>query len=155
MKVLAFDLSTTESGWCFGEEGKVVRFGTIKPSSSLNPIEKLIYTIEEGAKLIRDFQVDDVVVEDIYCAYVQAHKILGRLQGAMIFVWWKMKFRAPFIYSTTSARANIGIKGNAKKKDVMKAINKMLKLKITNDNEADAIVLALNYFKEQENGRTE
>lgn len=152
--VLGVDLSNTETGYCLSKDGKISDYGTIKPSSTLSPIDKLVYVIEEIQKLIKKFNVDELVIEDIYCGYIQAFLILGRLQGAIILVWHKLKLRPPIIYRTTTARCTIGIKGNAKKKDVMEAINKRLGLKITNDNISDAIVLILTYLKEKELGRT-
>jgi len=147
--ILGLDLSTTETGYCLAVNGTITEVGIIKPSPKLDRFEKIIYIAEEAMKLIKSKKVDELVIEDIYLAWVDAYGVLARLQGAMIYMWYKCKLRPLLIYSCTTARKNIGIKGNSKKKEVIQIINDRLGINLKNDNEADAIVLILNYLKEQ------
>ena len=152
--LLGCDLSSTETGWCLAKDGKILKYGTIKPSDKCTPIEKLIAVCEEVQKMIVKYDVNELVIEDIYCGYIQAFLILARLQGAIIHVWYKMKLRSPVIIRTTVARKAIGAPPTGKKKEVMEYVNKLLKKDFKNDNISDACVLVLAYYKlEEQNGR--
>jgi len=148
--LLGLDLSSTETGWCLAKNGKIVKYGTIKPGSDLDSIEKLIYVAEECQKLIIKHRVEELVIEDIYCGWVQAFLILARLQGAIIHMWYKMKLRGPVIIRTVTARKAIGAPPTGKKKAVMAVVNAILNKDIKNDNISDACVLILAYLKEED-----
>jgi len=153
MRLLALDLSTTETGYAIMEvekdkHPKVIKSGVIKIPSSLNESAlKIIHVVEEVVKMIVKEDIEDAVSEDIYFKYgrVNAFLALARLQGAFIFAFYKRKLRPPEHVSASEARAALGL---AKRKDeAMKGFNKKYKTKYTNDNEIDAIITGFAYCK--------
>jgi Holliday junction resolvasome RuvABC endonuclease subunit len=148
MKTLALDPSTSETGYCISEDGYILKLGTIKPASSLDLIEKLIYIKEEMVRIVLDEHIDDLILEDIYLKFFTSYSALAKLQGALITKWWEIRFSKPVLYGKANEmRRIVGIKGNAKKAEIMRELNKNLGTHFTNDNIADAVVLTLAYFK--------
>lgn len=148
MKILALDPSTSETGFCISEDGKILRLGTIKPGSTLDLPERLVYIKEEMVTLVLQEHIDDLILEDIYLKFFSSYSALAKLQGAILIKWWEIRFSKPLLYGKANEmRRIVGIKGNAKKKEIMQELNKNLGTHFTNDNIADAVVLTLAYFK--------
>jgi Holliday junction resolvasome RuvABC endonuclease subunit len=153
MKLLALDLSTTETGYAIMEaeknkHPKVIKSGIIKvPSSLTESALKIIHVIEEVVKMIVHENIEDAVSEDIYFKFgrVNAFLALAKLQGAFIFAYYKRKLRSPEHISASEARSALGLAN--KKELAMKEFNKKYKTKYTNDNEIDAIIQGFAYCK--------
>ena len=148
--ILGLDISSVATGYCVEKDEKFIDYGVIHPDNSLTQVEKLWYIYHEVHALIKKHDVDELIIEDIYLKFFNAFKILCRLQGAMIALWFSMKFRPLIIIPTVSARKAIGAPVRGKKKDVMKHVNKLVGLGIKDDNVADAFVLILAYKKQLE-----
>jgi Holliday junction resolvasome RuvABC endonuclease subunit len=87
----------------------------------------------------------DIVIEDTFLKWnANAFKFLSRLGGIVYSICYfkKVKNHPIFMYAS-SARKNLGIKGNCKKEGVFKYL-KTLGLSLKDEDICDAIVLALN-----------
>lgn len=145
MKVLGLDQSTANTGYCVVEDGKIIDTGIVKIRENKNLYDKIILMADGVERLIFKHQPDYLCLEDIYFnpGMFYAFRGLALLRGALIWLWWMKSFSIPVVISCTSARVRLGIKGNAKKPEVVEAINSKFNLKLDNDNIADAVVVAV------------
>jgi Holliday junction resolvasome RuvABC endonuclease subunit len=85
-----------------------------------------------------------VVIEDVYFSRNPATVILLARIGAIAWTIAKEKECNQIIWkSAVQARKMLGLPCNKKKEVIMQTINNILKLKLTNSDEIDAIILAL------------
>jgi len=155
-KVLALDLSTTETGYALFQDESIVRFDIIKPSSKLSALERSIEVAWAIEELIDLHEPDEVVIESTYMAFPQSAELLGRLHGMIIWIWKNYSSKLPIYLVATHIRKVMGIKGVIRGKEGKKAIinyvERLTNLTIGNDNVADAILTGLCYLKEKQNG---
>ena len=92
-----------------------------------------------------------VVIEDTYYSRnVWAFKMITFI-GAMAFTLATLKKCEKIeLIVASSARKRIGLKGNAKKPELVKAINELLGMNLENNDIVDAIILALNGLCDEE-----
>src|SRR5574344_2082453 len=84
MRVIAFDQSTTATGWCVMEMGtkEIVAYGVIKPKGETN--ERIRITIKRCLKLCEDYQPTFVYIEGIQIQNnPKVYEILAKLQGSL------------------------------------------------------------------------
>ena len=62
--IMAFDPSSTCTGWAIGEKSKVVKAGYVKPKQSLAAIERIEETICEVVGLLEFYKPDAVIIEE-------------------------------------------------------------------------------------------
>jgi len=147
MRILGLDLSTTETGWCIYNDG-IFQVGKIKPKTTDSRNDRIQYTTYNIKELVQAFKIDLVIIEDIYLNYATSAMVLGRLQGAVIYML-KDTFKCePIFYDCSHARKNVGLNGHAKKYEVCAFVSKKLNQEIINDNTADAVIVVLNHLKE-------
>lgn len=162
MRVLGFDLSTQASGWALLEDGRMEQSGVIRPVSelaeafkttkkaakeSLDELETFRYITAKAGVLIERLEPDVMVVEDSFMKLnASVLRMLARLSGGVLYHWLH-KFDADgtktHIVMASHARATVGCKGNARKPEVMAFIKFRYGIDITDDNIADAFILAM------------
>ena len=144
-KLLALDQSSSHTGYCLMVDGKIQEVGCINVRASLDLFERTVEMSKDIRELLNKFKPDYLCLEEIYGlpGRYTALKALAIVRGALILVWYEYKHEAPIIMNCSSARCKIGIKGNAKKPEVMAAVNAKFNLKIENEHEADAVVLGV------------
>ena len=146
MKILGLDLSTTETGYCIYDG--TFKVGKIKPKSTIPRNNRICLIVKDISELIAQNNIEVVVIEEIYLNYATSAMVLGRLQGAIIYML-KDKYQIePIFYDCSHSRKNVGLNGHAKKKEVCIFVSKKLNQEITNDNEADSVIVVLNHLKE-------
>lgn len=87
---------------------------------------------------------DKVVIEDVFLKFnVMVHSFLSRI-GMIVYVICHQQGikEKGFIWATT-ARKNIGIKGNAKKEEIHREFIEKFDIKIDDPDIMDAVILAL------------
>lgn len=143
--LLALDQSSTKTGYCLMVDGKIKEVGCINVRASLDLFERTVEMSKDIRELLNKFKPDYLCLEEIYGlpGRYTALKALAIVRGALILVWYEYKHEAPIVINCSSARCKIGIKGNAKKPEVMAAVNAKFNLKIENEHEADAVVLGI------------
>lgn len=165
MKVLGFDISTVATGWAIVEDGTLTKRGTIRPVDELkhvyktkkaakeamkDEVDRFAYIVKRASEVIDRNKADVLVVEDSFMKLnASVLRLLARLSGGVLGHWIGHCDGPAYIVMASSARAKVGCKGNAKKFQVIEFLRREHGLIIEDDNEADAIVLAL-YGYEQE-----
>ena len=84
LKIIAFDQSTTATGFCVMEYGtkEIVASGVIKPKGETN--ERIRTTIKRCLKLCEDYQPTFVYIEGIQIQKnPKVYEILAKLQGSL------------------------------------------------------------------------
>jgi len=141
MRVAAFDLSLTQTGWATWD-GDVRRCGTIRPKdvamARLDRVRREVLTIADGAEL--------VVIEGYsYGSGNQAHQ-LGELGGVVRLSLWATRqtrlYRPPFVEVPPAVLKKYATgRGNAGKEEMLVAAVRRLGYEGSNNNEADALWL--------------
>jgi Holliday junction resolvasome RuvABC endonuclease subunit len=144
MKILGLDQGTVYTGYCVIENGNILTLGSIELKQDLNLNTRIVTMCHDIDMLLRKFTPDHLCLEDIYYCpgRYAAFRALAMLRGALIWEYWLKKLTYPIIVSAVSARKHLGIKGNAKKMEIIEFLNKSLNLKLDNEHIADAIVVA-------------
>jgi len=144
-------------------------FKTKKEASEYlkSELRKFRYISGRIATVIAEFDPDVVTVERAYLGSTTRKKklpngqwttekgtwnpnalqIMTLLAGGALYFWMFAKAlpgsgKRTYFVGASTARAAVGCKGNAKKADVIKFVNETFDMDITDDNEADAFVLA-------------
>lgn len=143
MKILALDLSLSSSGWAVGSPGGRMAFGTIttSPKDTLAArYEQIWEAVFEKATL---YEADWVAVEGLHVVRnVATTTKLAGLIGAVRLGFYQERKLDLLDFRPSEVRKAIGLKGNAKKEQVIAAVE-ALGYKPANDDEADAIATLL------------
>ena len=145
MRVLALDQSSAHTGYAVYEDGKFIKKGCINAPMSQDLYQRTVRMANDIEALINLEKPDFLVLEEIYGmpGRYTALKALSIVRGAIIIVWSRYSKTQPLVIPCSNARKAIGIKGNAKKDEVMSAVQSKFKIPMTNEHEADAIVLGV------------
>ena len=165
MKILGFDLSTVATGWALLEDGKLLKKGVIHPVDELKSVHgtkkaakdamrdevaRFTYIVKRASEIIDKTKPDVLVVEDSFMKLnASVLRLLARLSGGVLGHWIGHCTGPAYIVMASSARAKVGCKGNSKKFEVIEFLRREHGFIVEDDNEADAIVLALYGFTRQ------
>lgn len=148
MLTIAFDQSTTTTGWSVFKNRDLVAYGKINHDGDIT--DRTISMVEDIVKVIDSFHNKykneklNIVLEDIQLQRSPlTFKQLAHLQGALIFYINHTYKINPEIYSAAKWKSwnHIGGKARAEqKKNAQKKIRELYMVKVTQD-EADAILL--------------
>lgn len=144
MKLIAFDQSTTATGWCVMEmdTSEIVAYGVIRPLGQTN--DRIRETVKKCCTLCKKFQVAFVYIEGIQVQKNPVvYEILAKLKGTLEIV---LEEKGYFVNVVKAAewRKRVGVKN--KKRDLVKqeAIDKVKEIyEITpSEDECEAILFA-------------
>jgi len=150
MKVIAFDQSTTATGWCVMEFGtkEIVAYGVIKPKGETN--ERIRTTIKRCLKLCEDYQPTFVYIEGIQIQKnPKVYEILAKLQGSLEIILEEKGYFVNVV-KASEWRKRVGIKGRKRadvKKEAIEMVKELYGLDISED-EAEAVLFARAFAKE-------
>lgn len=118
MNLIAFDQSTTATGWCVMEmdSSKIVAYGVIRPIGPTN--ERIRETIKKCMSLCKKFEAAFVFIEGIQVQRnPTVYEILAKLKGTLEIC---LEERGYFVNVVKAAewRKRVGIKN--KKRDLVK-----------------------------------
>ncbi|MCO8294876.1 crossover junction endodeoxyribonuclease RuvC [Tetragenococcus halophilus] len=118
MNLIAFDQSTTNTGWCVMEMGssKIIGYGAIHPTGVTN--ERIRVTIKKCMMLCKKFNVAFVYIEGIQVQRnPKVYEILAKLEGTLEIC---LEEKGYFVNIVKAAewRKRIGIKN--KKRELVK-----------------------------------
>jgi hypothetical protein len=156
------DLSTHCSGFAiFDESKKLIKYGQIKPKTTLSTLEKIIYTASEFyllfQELIKKNEISKCIIEDIYLSgfrgknNVRGFASLGRVSGAVMmaicFATGKQPDEIIELRMANVARPLVGVSGSAPKAAVqIWALQKFFK---KNTTKYEAVIEELKERKSQ------
>jgi len=138
MKIkIGFDLSLTCSGYSiFDENRKLIKYGQIKPKTTLSPLQKITYIGNEVFNYLTVLKegndIEKIVIEDIFLSYFGGknhgkNQVLGfanlaRLSGAIIMICRLVIDKSVedliILRGANVARPIVGLKGNCQKAKV-------------------------------------
>ena len=143
VEVLGID-TASRTGWCLLKTTKkeltidygVVHINTKDTYFKYNEIIKVFFEIIKPEH--------NVVVEDTFFRFNPAmFRLISRI-GAIAYTLAHLKgCNVQYLYATT-ARKNLGLKGNGKKQEVQAEFKKKIELEIEDNDVVDAIILAFN-----------
>jgi len=152
--VLSLDLSALSTGWAVFKDDVLVNYGLIK----VKPKEgygKRLSIFEEALEGVFDkYEVDKVVIEDIYRGpSIKTFKILSLFHGVAYKVCRQKALMEPELLKVTQIRKYLGLACGVKvktKQQVFFIINNALKLGLefsTGNDITDACALAFGYLQ--------
>ena len=151
MRALALDQASRTSGWAVFEDGKLVTFG--KFTADFTDVGDRLYFIREKVKaLINDYDIDEVIFEDIQLQgnvanNVATFKALAEVFGVLYELFVELKLPRTAVLASVW-KSTLGIKGKdraAQKKAAQIWVENTYNVKPTQD-ECDAICIGAHYF---------
>ena len=150
MRVLALDQASRTSGWAVFDDGKLVTYGKFTTDQA-DVGDRLHFIRMRVSKLIDDYDIDEVVFEDIQLQgnvanNVATFKALAEVFGVLYELFVMLKMPRTAVLSTVW-KSTLGIKGKdrtAQKKAAQAWVEKTYGVKPTQD-ECDAICIGAHY----------
>lgn len=152
MNLLALDQASHITGWSIFQDGKLYKYGKIEANHS-DLGERLYYIKREVLKLINEYNIDEVVLEDIQYQSnignnVQTFKTLAELLGVLIETLTELKIPNSAILAS-SWKSALGIKGKdrtTQKKNAQAWVLNTYNIKVIQDI-ADSVCIGSAYLK--------
>ena len=154
MKLIAFDQSTTRSGYCIMEmgSGDIIESGVIIPKKNDETIDRIIYTIKRCLNLVRTNEVAFVFIEGVQVQRnPRVYEILAKLAGALEVMLYESGYLVNVV-KASEWRKRVGIKGRKRadvKKEAIELVKELYDLEVSED-EAEAILFCRAFAMEQE-----
>ncbi len=146
--ILCLDLSLTSTGWSILCDGKLRKYGAIKPRTGIDTYLRLVYIVDVISFIFDTNDIDIVVIEDVFKGKnAKTFKLLCELRGGVIYTSYNKVHRNIFTYNATHARACFSLKG---KEDVVEFINNEMDLSfeftMEHNDVCDSILLGLCFL---------
>ena len=154
LKLIAFDQSTTATGWCVMEmgSGDIIESGVILPKKNDETIDRITYTIKRCLNLVRTNEIAFVFIEGVQNQRnPKVFEILAKLAGSLEV----MLHESGYIVNVVKAsewRKRVGIKGRKRadvKKEAIEMVKELYGLDVSED-ESEAILFCRAFAMEQE-----
>ena len=153
MKILSFDQSSTNSGYCLYEDGKIVTSGFIDKHKIKNSDERVMEMGVAICKKIKEVEPDFVTIENIQNQNSTATVILlARLQGFIIGWCYTHKIRTEILgpsqwRSELKFRQGPKVKRDELKQQAMDFVKEKFGMDDCSVDEAEAICMAVAAIK--------
>ena len=154
LKLIAFDQSTTATGWCVMEmkTARIIESGVVIPKKNDETIDRITYTIKRCLNLVRTNEVAFVFIEGVQVQRnPRVYEVLAKLAGSLEIMLYESGYLVNVV-KASEWRKRVGIK-NRKRADVKKEAIEMVKelygLDVSED-EAEAVLFARAFAVEQE-----
>ena len=154
LKLIAFDQSTTRSGYCIMELGsaRIIESGVIIPNKNDETIDRIIYTIKRCLNLVRTNEVAFVFIEGVQVQRnPKVYEILAKLAGSLEIMLYESGYLVNVV-KASEWRKRVGIKGRKRadvKKEAIEMVKELYDLDVSED-EAEAVLFARAFAMEQE-----
>lgn len=146
-KLLAIDQASQVSGYAvFDEDGSLITYGKIATEGET--IDRIIDLTHKVDKIIEEFGIEEVVIEDIYYSgNVETFKVLSFTMAGLIFLFTEKEM--PYsILNATVWKSYCGVKGKDRpeqKRNAQKFVEAQYGLKVIQDI-ADAICIGTGHI---------
>ena len=146
MKLIAFDQSTTASGWALTDQetGELLEYGVITPNPSDSTNDRIRYTIKCCMTLCHKHQPTFVFIEGIQVQKnPRVYEVLAKLQGTLEIVLEERNFIVNVV-KATEWRKRVGIKSRKRaelKAEAIQMVSDLYDIQPTED-ECEAILFA-------------
>ena len=154
MKLIAFDQSTTRSGFCIMEMGtaQIIESGVIIPKKNDETIDRIIYTIKRCLHLVRTNEITFVFIEGVQVQKNPVvYEVLAKLAGSLEIMLYESGYFVNVV-KASEWRKRVGIKGRKRadvKKEAIELVKELYNLDVTED-ECEAILMARAFAMKQE-----
>ena len=154
LKLIAFDQSTTRSGFCVMELGtaRIIESGVIIPNKNDETIDRITYTIKRCLNLVRTNEVAFVFIEGVQVQRnPRVYEVLAKLAGSLEIMLYESGYLVNVV-KASEWRKRVGIKNRKRaevKKEAMELVKELYDLEVSED-ESEAILFARAFAKEQE-----
>lgn len=158
--LLALDLSTTCTGWAYGDPNNIrpMSWGSIKPKSTLHRTSRIAQIVNELNPLMDDQRLTRVVAEDISvgtftkkdgvkgAGNFKSSLALAEIRGALAFRLWDKRgmdielANLSTVKSTLNINKTFAIRGTPTKADLRIIFDRM-GMETKNEDESDAIAV--------------
>lgn len=144
MKIIAFDQSTTASGWAVLEKetAKIIDYGVLRPKGETN--DRILQTVEQCLWLVEEYKAAFVFIEGVqYQRNAVVLQVLAKLAGTLEIVLIKKGYFVNVV-KASEWRRRVGIK-NRKRKEVKKEAIEMVESIYSiqaSEDESEAILFA-------------
>ena len=152
MKLIAFDQSSTRSGYCIMEMGtaRIIESGVIIPKKNDETIDRIIYTIKRCLHLVRTNEIAFVFIEGVQVQKnPRVYEVLAKLAGSLEVMLYESGYLVNVV-KASEWRKRVGIKGRKRadvKKEAIELVKELYGLEATED-ECEAILFARAFAKE-------
>ena len=157
MKTLAFDTSTTQTGWAYYEKDKYIDSGYINFKGIKDVNERMAAMVQKIRELIKNKRPDYIVAEKTSVARNQhTQRVLTMILGALF--GFSVENGISFhMYSPGEWRKVIDGGSKPRKREELKKwdiekAHEILRLNNLNDDEADAVLIGYAFCKERLKG---
>ena len=154
LKLIAFDQSTTATGYCIMEleTARIIESGVIIPKKNDETIDRIIYTIKRCLHLVRTNEIAFVFIEGVQVQKnPRVYEVLAKLAGSLEIMLYEYGY-IPNVVKASEWRKRVGIKNRKRaevKKEAMLMVKELYGLEPTED-ESEAILFARAFAMEQE-----
>ena len=154
LKLIAFDQSTTASGYCVMElgTGDIIDSGVILPKKNDETIDRIIYTIKRCLNLVRTNEIAFVFIEGVQVQKnPRVYEVLAKLAGSLEIMLYESGYFVNVV-KASEWRKRVGIKSRKRadvKKEAIELVKELYDLEATED-ECEAILFARAFAMEQE-----
>ena len=152
VKLIAFDQSTTASGWCVMEMGtaRIIESGVILPNKNDDTIDRITYTIKRCLNLVRTHEVTFVFIEGVQVQRNPVvYEVLAKLAGSLEIMLYESGFLVNVV-KASEWRRRVGIKQRKRadvKKEAIDMVKELYDIEPTED-ECEAILFCRAFAKE-------
>lgn len=152
LKLIAFDQSTTKSGYCVMEmgSGDIIESGVIIPNKNDETIDRIIYTIKRCLNLVRTNEVAFVFIEGVQVQKnPRVYEVLAKLAGALEVMLYESGYLVNVV-KASEWRKRVGIKSRKRadvKMEAIELVKELYDLEVSED-EAEAVLFARAFAKE-------
>lgn len=152
LKIIAFDQSTTASGYCVMEmgSGDIIESGVVIPNKNDETIDRITYTIKRCLNLVRTHEVAFVFIEGVQVQRNPVvYEVLAKLAGSLEIMLYESGYFVNVV-KASEWRKRVGIKGRKRadvKKEAIELVKELYDLEVSED-EAEAVLFARAFAKE-------
>lgn len=144
VRVIAFDQSTTATGWAVldQETAEIIEYGVLKPKGETN--DRIIQTVKQCLWLVEEHQVSFVFIEGVqYQRNAVVLQVLAKLAGTLEIMLIEKGYFVNVVKSS-EWRRKVGIKARKRaelKKEAIQMVEDLYEIKASED-ECEAILFA-------------
>ena len=152
VRVIAFDQSTTATGWAVleRETSKIIDYGVLKPKGETN--DRIRQTIKQCLWLVDEYQASFVFIEGVQVQRnPRVFEILAKLSGSLEIMLEEKGYFVNVV-KASEWRKLVGIKNRKRaevKKEAIALVETLYDIKASED-ESEAILFARAFCEQQE-----
>lgn len=152
IKLIAFDQSTTSTGYCVMDydSAEIIKYGLLKPKGETT--KRISTTVKQSLSLAQMHQVQSVYIEGVqYQKNAKVFEILAKLSGTMEICFIEAGYDTHVVKSS-EWRRRVGIVSSKRKDNKKQAINLVKNIYKTeaSEDECEAICFARAFTSKKE-----